>query len=261
MLPLPPLLLGDLVDERVHALEETPHRYSTARTPEPLQESLLELSLCQPLLVLPDEVPHELRGGSKAPLLRAVPHVVKEFLGHRDVEGLHTSPDTTRQRISPLYAVRFRRWRLPARRGPPPTTLRDSGTPSVRSSFVRSVPNRHQGEAVRGRRRAGPGAVASREQLAEARRRPRAPSHLDQRADDVPHHVLQERGRLDTIDEDRPGVHAALEHAPHGRAHRLRVCAAEGGEVVLADERGGGLVHGARVEGLGDVPGVPAPEG
>src|SRR6266516_489937 len=100
MLPLPPLLLGDLVDERVHALEETPHRYSTARTPEPLQESLLELSLCQPLLVLPDEVPHELRGGSKAPLLRAVPHVVKEFLGHRDVEGLHTSPDTTRQRIS-----------------------------------------------------------------------------------------------------------------------------------------------------------------
>src|SRR2546428_10530274 len=105
MLPLPPLLLGDLVDERVHALEEGPHRHSTAWTPEPLQESLLELSLCQPLLVLPDEVPHELRGGSKAPLLRAVPHVVKEFLGHRDVEGLHASRDITRQRISPLYVV------------------------------------------------------------------------------------------------------------------------------------------------------------
>src|SRR5437016_14208414 len=105
MLPLPPLLLGDLVDERVHALEETPHRYSTARTPEPLQESLLQLSLCQPLLVLPDEVPHELRGGPKAPLLRALPHVVEEFLRHRDVEGLHPSADTTRQRMSPLYVV------------------------------------------------------------------------------------------------------------------------------------------------------------
>src|SRR6266576_382734 len=158
MLPLPPLLLGDLVDERVHALEETPHRYSTARTPEPLQESLLELSLCQPLLVLPDEVPPELRGGSKAPLLRAVPHVVKEFLGHRDVEGLHTSPDTTRQRISPLYAVRFRRWRLPARRGPPPTTLRDSGTPSVRSSAP--APRLRRGKRRRRARR-------------RARRRPR----------------------------------------------------------------------------------------
>ena len=78
---------------------------------------------------------------------------------------------------------------------------------------------------------------------------------LDERADDRPHHLVAERGRLDLEPE-----HPVAQVVPPGRvdgAHEAAVghLAAERGEVVLADERIAGQAQPGQVERRRDVPG------
>src|SRR5262249_36281786 len=136
----------------------------------------------------------------------------------------------------------------------------EGGTPSAprpKKSWVALLEaNADQDQSVRRRGGAGPRPIARREKLGEGRRRSLAAPHLDQRADDVPHHVLQERGRLDPVDE-QPTIHpqAALDDPAHRRPDGLGIRGPEGGEVVLSLQRARRLVHGGDIDRRRQVPG------
>ena len=120
----------------------------------------------------------------------------------------------------------------------------------------------HRGGEHRGRPRRRPGAVADRKQ----------------RPDQRTHHVVAERVGDDARNRDALGVALPVKAAQ--RAHRGRAlpAPAEGGEVVLPDQRRGSGVHGGQVEParvpegvtpaqrvrrgevVADPVGVPAPE-
>ena len=87
---------------------------------------------------------------------------------------------------------------------------------------------------------------------------------LDERADDVPHHVAQEPVPFDANDERPcrvrdPSSHSDRADRPHGRCDD-RAGALEGGEIVRADDERGGLAHRVEIERLRHVPGVPVKE-
>src|SRR4249920_535244 len=107
-LAIPPLLppfRSDLVDQRVHALEELLCGHATPWALQPFEQPLLELALRTLLPVLSDEMSHEFRWRAEAACFRALPHVGKKVFRHRDVERLHAPQLTTSPRFSLFFAI------------------------------------------------------------------------------------------------------------------------------------------------------------
>jgi hypothetical protein len=89
--------------------------------------------------------------------------------------------------------------------------------------------------------------------------------HLDQRADDDPHHRVQERvahyPHRDTVFAEVLLGRDLDELDPtHGAPVRSTLCDAEGAEVVLAEEATGGIPHRGEVERPTRPPGDPFKE-
>src|SRR6185436_19075468 len=68
---------------------------------------------------------------------------------------------------------------------------------------ARSVPHGYERQPVWRGGRAGQGTIAAREDVRQRLRRALPEPDLHERPDDVPDHVLQERRRLDAVDEQR----------------------------------------------------------
>ena len=96
----------------------------------------------------------------------------------------------------------------------------------------------------RGGRSGGP-TVARRQDLGEPRRRPVAVADLQQRADEVAHHVVEEAAALHDEVEAAGSLHdVRVVQRPHGAAlARVARIARERGEVVATDEAARRLAH------------------
>ena len=90
-----------------------------------------------------------------------------------------------------------------------------------------------------------------RQHLRRPGRRPAALTDREQRAHQGAHHVVAERVGDDRAHRHPVGVALPVEAAQRANRRRALPTAAEGGEVMLAQEQRGGLVHGRQVERAG----------
>src|SRR5207248_3453518 len=152
------------------------------------------------------------------------------------------------------------------RRARPPASPRTAPTDPVRRPCWEiypppSVADLPEAQAVRRGDPAGGGPVLSPQHPHDLAGPTSAGADVDERPDDGPHHLPAEGASPDLEPQDAVARvdPAALLDPPH-RGRAGRACPAEGGEVVLADERVGRQLHRLEPQRPGHPPGVAGQE-
>src|SRR5260370_5877080 len=128
------------------------------------------------------------------------------------------------------------------------------------SEAIAAIENAQENQSVTWGRRARAGAVATREELRHPGNRSRAPPHLDQAADDVANHVVQEGIRRDKNGQAPAATHESRRPDGAGRRPAPSLGGAEGREVVLAAQQSKRPAHGLGIEGVARMPRMTAQE-
>lgn len=102
--------------------------------------------------------------------------------------------------------------------------------------------------------RAGLGAITYFKQFTERLRRAQTAAYLDKGADDIAHHVAEERGGFD---REYKQIASFLQHSPIDRSNRMRRIATgstERRKVMLTEQARNRLAHRRKVQGFIHVP-------